>query len=192
MENNHMWSVLKQSFEEGSIISVYSNKYEPEKSSVGFINYLSTEQFVMKHVTPEGINDGYIIRRVKDIFMVETSGEYEQRLKLLYTLQQQQHNDLIKKTITEKSNLFKESLLTAQEKNLIVSICIDETEDQDEIVGFVKNIHSKEATISRISFYGLVDGESTFFLEDIVKINCDTTDEKILNLLYQHKKQKSS
>lgn len=189
MEKNQILSVLKRSFEKGIIVSVYSNRYEPGASSAGFIDAISEEQFVMKHVTPEGISDGYIIRRMEDVFRIDIEGEYEQRLQLLYTLQKQKHEDFINKLTMQGSNLFKKTLEIAQKKNLMVTICIDETEDQDSIVGFVKNVNSKEATISRVSFNGLSDGESTFFIEDVVKINCDTVDEKLLKLLFDYKKR---
>lgn len=86
-----------------------------------------------------------------------------------------------------KNHLFKESLEIAQRRNAVVTVCIDETESQDEIKGFVKSVNSRGVTISRISHDGSDDGESTFFSDDIVKINCDTIDEKILKLLFDHR-----
>ncbi|TCS92077.1 hypothetical protein [Hazenella coriacea] len=188
MKESYIMSVLKRSFEEGLMVSVYSNRYQPEKSSVGFIDSLTTEQFVMKHVTPEGISDGYIIRRIEDVFRVDVSGEYERRLELLYSIQKQQHEDFIKILAMQNLNLFKESLSIAQKKNLVVTICVDETENQDDIIGFVKDVCAKEITISRITYSGLEDGESTVFIEDVIKMNCDTTGEKTFKLLFNHQK----
>lgn len=53
MEENHILSVLKRSHEESLMVSVYSDRNEPEGFSAGFIDSLSAEQFVLKHVTPE-------------------------------------------------------------------------------------------------------------------------------------------
>lgn len=86
------------------------------------------------------------------IFRVDVSGEYERRLDLLYHLQDQKHGNLITKEVTEDLNVIEEVLTAAKTKNLIVTICIDE--DQ----------------------------------EDIMKLNCDTTDEKTLKLLYENRK----
>lgn len=188
MEKNYFLSVLTRSLNEGLVVSVYSDQNEPANCSVGFIDALSSEQFVMKHITPEGINDGYIIRRLKDIFRVDINGEYERKIGLLYSLQKQKHEDFIKKAETENDNLFVESLIIARNQNLIITVCIDETENQDDVVGFVKDVNSKGITIARISFNGIGDGESTFLVEDVIKMNCDTTDEKTLKLLFSHRK----
>lgn len=187
MEEKHILPVLKRSHEESLMVSVYSDRNEPEAFSAGFIDALSAGQFVMKHVTPEGIQDGYIIRRTEDVFRVDVGGEYERRLELLYTLQKQRHEDFITGSVEQASNLFKESPEIAQRRNAVVTVCIDETESQDEIKGFVKSVNSGGVTISRISHDGSDDGESTFFSDDIVKINCDTADEKILKLLFDHR-----
>ncbi|MGC4379156.1 hypothetical protein WD019_19885 [Fictibacillus sp. Mic-4] len=185
----HFISIFERSIKKKEVLSTYLNQFDPEKCSVGFIESISSEQFIMKHVTPEGMSDGYIVRKLEDVFRIDSNGEYEKRIKLLYTLQNQKHEDFTdKNTISGNTNLFKESLMIAKKKDLIVSVCIDETETQDDIIGFVKDVNSEEVTISRISFEGFSDGESTFYLEDINKLNCDTSDEKIIKLLYNHRK----
>lgn len=105
MEENHILSVLKRSHEESLMVSVYSDRNEPEGFSAGFIDSLSAEQFVLKHVTPEGIQDGYIIRRTEDVFRVDAGGEYERRLELLYTLQKQRHEDFITGSVEQESSV---------------------------------------------------------------------------------------
>ncbi|MFU0789869.1 MAG: EAL domain-containing protein [Virgibacillus proomii] len=180
----HFISILKRSTERGLVVSIYSNQYEPEKCSVGYVDTLSTEQFIMKHITPEGLSDGYIVRRLDDIFRVDFNGEYEKRIDLLYTLQQQKHESLFEEQMRKDSNLFKETFISAKNKDLIVSICMDEG---DDIVGFVKDITIEEVVISRISSEGLCDGESSFFLDDVNKLNCDTVEEKTLKLLYNYR-----
>jgi hypothetical protein len=70
-QESYYISILERSIKEGLVVSVYSNQYELEKCSVGYIETLSSEQFVMKHITPEGISDGYIVRRLDDIFRID-------------------------------------------------------------------------------------------------------------------------
>jgi hypothetical protein len=142
----------------------------------------------MKHITPEGLSDGYIVRRLDDIFRIDFNGKYEKRIDLLYKLQQQNHESLFEEQTKKNSDLFKETFISAKDKDLIISICMDEEEIQNDIVGFVKDITTKEVVISRISPEGLNDGESSFFLDDVSKLNCDTVEEKTLKLLYNHQK----
>lgn len=174
---------LLRAKKEGLIVSIYSNWNEPEKCAVGFVEDISDEQISLKHITPHGLNDGYVIRKLDDIFRVDLNGQYEKRLLILYNLQGQNHANLLQNKTKKDSNLFKEALLSAQKLKMVVSVCIDETEAQESIVGLVKEVIDDEVVISQISFEGLDDGESIFFIDNIVKINCDSLDERALGLL---------
>lgn len=186
MEENVIISALKRSLNEGVMVSVYSSYIEPEKCSVGYIDFITSEHFIMKHVAPDGNYDGYIVRRIEDVFRVDINGEYEKNLELLYNLQKQQHQAFVKNNKTK--DLFEETLIFAQKNNLVVTICIDETENQDDIVGFVKNISVQGVTISRVSLNGLVDEETSIFIGHMIRMDCDTADEKKYKLLFSHKK----
>jgi hypothetical protein len=39
----HFTSILQRSIERGVVVSIFSNQYEPEKCSVGYVDTLSTE-----------------------------------------------------------------------------------------------------------------------------------------------------
>ncbi len=183
---NDFLSILREAYKRNDMVAVYTDPSHPECAIVGYIDSLSAKQIAMKHVTPEGISDGYVIRRIEDVFRVDVNGEYERRLAQLYQLQNQQHEDLFPQSVTLQSDLFREGLIIAQEGNFVVAICMDETEEQMNLVGFVKKVRSQTVTLSRISVDGLDDGESTFFIDDIVRMNCNTADERNLKLLYEY------
>ncbi len=185
MEDNSFLSYLRKSKEENTIVSVYTNANEPDRFSAGVIEVISIEHFIMKHVTLEGLYDGYIIRRFDDIFRIDFNGQYEQRLSLLYRLQNQHHPNFLKNEVDEDTNLFLAALLAAQESLIVTRVSIDETGDQDDIVGFVQGINDSGIIVSEISFEGLADGESVFMIDDIVKMHCDSVEERVLGLLYK-------
>ena len=176
-------SSLLRAKKEGFVVSIYSNWNEPEKCSVGFVEDISNDQIILKHITPHGLNDGYAIRKRDDVFRVDLNGQYEKRLLTLYNLQGQKHINLLQNKTDKDSNLFKEALLSAQKLNMVINACIDETEAQESIVGWVKEVNNDEVVISQISFDGLDDGESIIFIANIVKINCDSLDERVMGLL---------
>lgn len=188
MEDMRVLLALKRSIKESLMISIFSNGYQPEKCSVGFVEKLSNEQVLVKHVTQEGLYDGFIIRKLKDIFRIDIDGQYERRLALLYNIQNQSHLDYFEQIVKKNSNLFKIALEVSKKRNLFVRISIDETEAQEDIIGLVKEVNKKEAVISKISLDGLNDGECFFFIDDIVKMNCDSVEEKALELLYKANK----
>jgi hypothetical protein len=187
MTENIFLSHLNRSIKENVMISVFSNENEPDKCSTGFIETISDEQFVMKHVTPNGKYDGYAIRKLDDIFRIDFNGDYERRLSLLYNLQNQSHRDFFVGKVKKENNLFSEALLASQKTNIVVNVCIDETESQEDIVGFVKRVKGSEVVISRVSFEGSDDGESIFTIKDIVKMNIDAEDERMFTVLFNSK-----
>ena len=65
MENIN--TLLRAKKEKVLIVSIYSNWNEPEKCAVGFVEDISDEQISLKHITPHGLNDGYVIRRLDDV-----------------------------------------------------------------------------------------------------------------------------
>ena len=175
--------------EENLLVAIYSNRNEPDNFSAGFIEALSEEQIILKHVTSNGLYDGYVVRNLGDIFRIDYNGLYEKRLLNLYQLQKQKHlESFLENKINKNSNLFYETLVAARKHKVVVNICIDVTETQESIIGWVTNIQGMEVTISKISFEGLDDGESIFDIADIIKINCDSDDEKVMGLLNLNQK----
>ena len=185
MENNFILKTIEKSLNENLIVSIFSNRNAPEKCICGFIDAISDEQFILKHITVDGFYDGYHIRKIDDIFRVDINGNYEDRLKYLYEYRKQSHEDFLKGNANSDSNLFKIGLLTAKRLNMVVRVCIDDTEEQDDIVGWVNNISETEVVISNISNSGENEGESIFYIKDIVKIACDTDNESVLGILNQ-------
>lgn len=181
--------LLSRCNKENLLVSIYTNRIEPDKFSVGFIEAISNEQILLKHVTEHGLYDGYAVRKLSDVFRVDVNGLYEKRLLKLYQIQNQKHPEkFLKNKISKDSNLFYETLIAAYQDKMVVNICIDETEMQESIIGWVNSIKDMEITVSKISYEGFDDGDSIFDLNDIIKINCDSDDERVIGLLNLNQK----
>ncbi len=174
---------LNRAMKENLLVSIYTNQWKPDYFSTGFVNAISDQEVVLNHVTPDGLYDGYIVRKLGDLFRVDIGGLYEQRLYLLYTLQKQSHLKLIKKRKTGDANLFREVLLSARKQNYVVSLCIDEAETQNGITGWISEVFDNEVVIAKISYEGDNDGFSIVPMNRISKINCNTTDERVIKIL---------
>lgn len=183
MVESRMIMALKKAIKDCSVVSVFSNRCAPDKCSVGLIERVTDKQVLIKHITEYGMYDGYIIRRLEDVFRVDISGQYEKRLYRLYKLHGQKHDNLLTNRIGKQYDLFREALIAAQREKYAVSINIDDTGEQDDITGWVRDISEEEASVSKITFDGDEDGESIFALSDIVKLNCDCEDERTYALL---------
>lgn len=120
---------------------------------------------------------------------MDINGHYEQKLNKLYRMQKQSHPQVFIYKIKTEGNLICEVLKKAQECKFIVNICIDSSELQESIIGFVNEIMDIDLVISRISENGSYDGESVILINDIVKLNCDSCEDQSLKLLSDDVKQ---
>ncbi|MPM91866.1 hypothetical protein SDC9_139000 [bioreactor metagenome] len=146
---------------------------------------ISDEQVIIKHIALDGLSDGFVIRRLENVYRIDVDGRYEHKIHRLYSLQNQRHEAFLEIMEDNHSNLFKEALLASKKHELIVKLYIDETEEQEDIIGFVKAVDDNEAIISRISDDGSYDGESVLYLNDIIKLDCGRRGEIIRQLLHR-------
>ncbi|MCH5583529.1 hypothetical protein MK805_00900 [Shimazuella sp. AN120528] len=183
-----MWDILVKATESNEMISIYTDISDQEHFNAGFLEQITEEYFLMKHVTAEGIVDGHIVRRLADVYRVDQHSQYEQKLETLYKIQNQQHYDLLLSPVTEDENLLVEVLKTAIIAERLVSIKIsdEQRESTDFIYGFVTSVTDDIVTIAKVSNYGEKDGTVTIFLRDIEAVDCDRLDEITIKLMYQH------
>lgn len=183
MKDSNFIRLLKRSMNENIMVAVYSNKNRPDTCSVGYVDSITKDMVLIKHVTPHGLTDGFVIRRLEDVFRIDINGQYENKLQRLYFLQEQSHH-AITSQLNSEVDLFVGILNISQKFGKVVDVCIDDTESQADIVGFVKEVKENEVIISQISEYGFANGESSLMIDDIVKISCDTYNGHILELLF--------
>lgn len=176
MNESNIYDFLKKSLDENLVVSVFSDREQPEKCAVGYVASISDDQVLINHITPTGLYDGYVIRKLEDIFRIDTDGQYEKKMNQLYTLKKQMHEEFIPCKV-KHGNLFKAALTASQKSELIVNFCIDETEVQDSMIGFVKEVNDNEVVINQVTEYGVDDCHSVVLLDDIIKLNCDSVDE---------------
>jgi len=182
-------STLQKLMKHNTIVSIYPDINNSECFSVGFIEAMSNDHIIIKSISKNGQYDGYIIRKIENIFRVDFDGDYEKRLKILYEIQKQEHHKLIQKKARKDTNLFREALKSSMSNKYVVSIelIFTDEEEGEGLFGWVKNISETEVLISKLSYYGHDDGCSIIRFDNIAAINCDTDDEIALRLLNTQK-----
>lgn len=166
--------ILRDAEKNGSVVSVFTNKFCPENCCVGFVAY-HDDGVIIKHLTSTGINDGFYWRRVCDIYRLDLDGNYETDLKQLYFLQEQTH-DLIEVQENSLITLLK----YASENQKIAEICIDETETQENIIGIPEyDSTSNCLKINRTDGLHNENGITFISIDDIVKLSVDAQENRI-------------
>ncbi|SHF14113.1 hypothetical protein SAMN05444392_10891 [Seinonella peptonophila] len=185
--DRYLQTFMKESMIKENLVSVHAYGYQRDEVWTGYINLLTENQFLMKHVTEDGLEDGFILGRLDDVFQLTRNGQYEQELDQLYKLQDQQHNPFVLKSDIQKSNLFREAFIAAKKNNFIVNVCFPGTEEEEDmIVGFVRDVYWNEVVTLNLTSSGTEDGESIFYLEDVVSIHCHSRDMRKLKLLKEY------
>ena len=176
-----MVDILKQVNECGILTAIYTNKNDYDKFSVGYILSVAEDSFLTKHLSTRGEFDGYSVRKVDDVYRVETNGLYLHKIEQLY---KQKINQVEIPAIDTNGNLLLNAITYAINNNFITIICIDES--ANDIVGYIESFDNYNIKVLQISEYGQKNGETIFSVDEIIKICINDTDCVDLDILYRN------
>lgn len=179
-----MKEILKQCSPE-EVIAIYTNSDDTDSFCEGFVKAFNDEDFLIYHISPHGLYDGYIVKKTEHIYRINQKGMYEQKILNLYSFRNQEHNNI---NIVDNNIMF--SVLEYARKNkLVVSIELFESGVND-IQGFV--IENEDyICIDQCDDYSQEVGQTHIKLNDISELRCDTDDEIVLRLLQNKQNRKS-
>lgn len=159
--------------------SFYSNENDPDAHLTGYIEAYNETELLIAHISYYGMYDGYILKRIDDIYRIDFGGKYEEKIKKLYKLKNQRHRDL---NISDEYIL--EPLLEFAKKNeLVVSFELDGY----VISGFVEELREGCVRVRKVDEYGEPGGESVLEIDAVLTIAVDTDDEQNIKLLYENR-----
>jgi len=79
---DNMKTIIKKIIEKKSLAAIYTNKKDSEKFTVAIVLYSDGEFIFCKCYDDSGDFDGYEIKRIDDIFLIELQGEYLEALSI--------------------------------------------------------------------------------------------------------------
>ena len=155
------------------LVCLYCNKYNLENFMCGYILGYDNNFVLFNGVTPDGEDDGIILRKQDDIVMLEYCNLYTEELKKVvlssgYKLQKELNK-----------NIMMDILSYAKERNLIVSIQLKNSA-VIAIQGFVYSFSDVILIVHSVDTNGYDDGFSVCKLNDITLLSFDGIEEKIL------------
>ena len=135
-----------------NIVSIFCDETDSTTFLEGYIYAVGVQKFLIKHITPHGLADGYILKELDSIVHLETGGKYERKIEKLYHKKNQKHIDLE----IDKSPI-KGTIKELDSNKVIVSKLTEDGEEDGEAV-------LKKENIDTISFLG-VDEEDIQLLK---------------------------
>lgn len=180
MSNSAIFETLTKARTEGTLVALYANPDNPRAFSAGWVEAVTPEHVVLRHVSPEGRYDGYILRYMERVLRVDTNGRYLERLSFLFQARKQEFTGHLLTNVEPEANLLVETLLSAQRLDLLVAV---EIAAEDSESGAVKSVSADAAIIDVYDLLGAPDSETTVHLEAISGISVDDEQLQSLKLL---------
>lgn len=166
-----MLNAIKYCYENNKMTYFYFNSQE----LCGYIAHYNEKEILINHITPQGLYDGYIIRRISDIVEIDYDGKYDRKIEKLYKIRNQAH-----KTVDFKNDDIIYTMLDfAKENGYIVSLDFEDTCASGLLVNYKDNI----VTINAVDRYGEKDGVNVIDINNVIAIFIDTDNEQKLRIL---------
>ncbi|MBE7046950.1 MAG: hypothetical protein E7396_05990 [Ruminococcaceae bacterium] len=151
-----------------NVVTIFSDKYNPEKCTVGYVQMSDCKGTILSAISPEGLYDGCVWRADSLIYRIDIEGKYERYLK--------EKNKAMAQRIASVE-IYGDSLKTilkyAYKSKSIVDISIDESGMQELVKGHIETIHEDGTlVIKRTNQFEEDDGYCIIEQCDIVSLNC--------------------
>lgn len=162
-----------------NIVSIFCDETDSTTFLEGYIYAVGVQKFLIKHITPHGLADGYILKELDSIVHLETGGKYERKIEKLYHKKNQKHIDL---EIDKNSDLEDNILQICMNNEYITSFEMVE-DDACPIKGTIKELDSNKVIVSKLTEDGEEDGEAVLKKENIDTISFLGVDEEDIEIL---------
>lgn len=171
-----MFSVINHCYTDRKISSFYYDMNQPSVHLTGYISAYNDVEILIEHISIHGNYDGFILKRIEDIFRIDYNGEYEKKIENLYIIKEQSHSKI---DILNKEDILSSVLNFCIDHNHIVSLEFDDS----CISGFVKSYNKDYINLTIVNEYGIINGETIIDLNQVISIAVDTDDEQDIKLL---------
>ncbi|RYG71166.1 hypothetical protein EON80_05660 [bacterium] len=178
--NDSFFQLLHKAREGDSPVALYTNVENPRAFLAGWVEAVSNEHVVLRHLSPEGRYDGYILKFIDSIFRVDTEGRYLERLSFLFNARKQEFARKLMPETDAEANLIPEILNAAQQADLLVTVEIAADDIEN---GTIKEVGFDTVSLDVFDHYGIIDREATVHLEAISEVRVDSERLQSLKLL---------
>lgn len=177
MANSRMEQKLKEAALTREMAELYQDKSDMSSFMMGFVCAVAKDTVLVAYVYFNGITGGFYALHAKDIYSIMTNTQYIKRLRRLYALRKQSHEEVPQVAEDQIENL----LRFARETGKIVSIAL--RGDGDDIRGLVTSVDARCVEIFQYDRDAKYDGDVIVYREDILHVHCDGMKESSIWLL---------
>ena len=173
-----MLTTLFDIYEKNHIASIFLNSLDAEIHLTGFVGAVSADSIIVKHVSPEGLYDGFVLLHIDDICRLDVNGKYEQKIRTLYEIKEQSHP-----TFSTTEDLYSSLLLYCQKNN----ICISAELDNSKLIGVISDFDNNHIRMQLMTEYGEKNGETIVLSNHISSFSADSQPEHDIKILFDRR-----
>ncbi len=173
-----MYKILAKVKQEGELCEIYSDIRDSSKFSVGVVLDYDDDFMVYWALSPFGEDDGLSVVAIDDVYMIQTSTRYLEKVKIL-SLQQKTKEQVVN---FGGSDVLHGALAYARDNN---KICTAELgyEGGARICGKICTVEDGAVIVSLIDTYGKDDGYAYILEDDIGALSIESQSEVALKRL---------
>lgn len=173
---------LIECMNKNNLVSIF---FEAESTSfsLGYIDAMDIDHIRLKYLSNDGLQLGYELIRIEDIFRIEENSDYHKKIEFLYQNFKGKYTsvNLINQG-NKYNNIMIETLSEFQKQKLVVELNIED----DNIIGIVKEIFDDYVTILVLNNYGQIVEETTILVKKINTIDCGNKELQIIQFLFEN------
>lgn len=189
MTNHGYTAYLLRNLMEGrQLASLFTDPQNPDNFCVGYVEAVNARQVALRSISPQGKFDGFMVKRIADVFQVLSGEEFEQRLLWLLSLNGETDQPLLNEHV--EGDLFKAALQAAHERGMAVSLW--RGMEEEGLTGTIAAVDDLRLTLNRMDFWGRDAGEQVVALKDISLLEIDTPEERMYQLMNRHEPPQGS
>lgn len=180
MEKNEKQKKIEYCKANNKVVSLFYDSEDQDYHLTGYVECYDDEEILIRHISKNGYNDGFVLKRLSDIWRVRYDGAYEERTKILYAYRKQHHPDFKQQ---EKSILLS-ALIWAKQNDYVVTV---ETEEY-AFSGIVQLYDEQYITVREIDDYGIEGALTVIELDTLIGLIVNGEEEQVLHILYESHK----
>jgi len=186
MEEKKLFNkILDESIEKKLLISIYDNRSDTDKFSVGYVITHFNDSVLLHSVDKYSQYSGYELRPIEDIFKIGQTTEYNNNLDITYSESPfLLHNEMIQ-TISEKESGISAIIEFCFQNKVLLKTYFSYG---DQISGFIKEINDDYFLIDSYYIDGSYEGTYLVQKSNISLIDFDSENEKKLERLINKNK----
>lgn len=163
------------------LLGIYTNYQDSTKFAAGYI-LASDDQFVLLgHIDPKGNYDGYIVKKIESIYLVEQGGKYLQTIGKLFKSKEQRADWGIKRK-KGKLDILLMLFNYAKENQLIISLELVDSGNED-VMGYIVDIEDNSIVCQTVDDYGGKGAIAYFDVRNITHVVCDSEEGHVVELI---------